>query len=111
VVSPLPARVDPVGATSGEIAVSLRDLTKRNPGASGLAVADLSLDVASGEIVALVGPSGCGKTTTLKMINRLVEPTAGTIEVLGRDQRSLPVHAPRSCWGPGCRWPWPPWLT
>jgi osmoprotectant transport system ATP-binding protein len=42
--------------------------------------------------VALVGPSGCGKTTTLKMINRLVEPTSGTIMVLGEDQRSLPAH-------------------
>jgi osmoprotectant transport system ATP-binding protein len=43
-------------------------------------------------VVALVGPSGCGKTTTLKMINRLVEPTSGTITVLGVDQRSLPAH-------------------
>ena len=56
------------------------------------AVTDLTLDVAEGEIVALVGPSGCGKTTTLKMINRLVEPTSGTIMVLGEDQRSLPAH-------------------
>jgi len=55
----------------------------------------LSLDVAAGELVAVVGPSGCGKTTTLKMINRLVEPTAGSIEVLGRDQRSVPVHVLR----------------
>jgi osmoprotectant transport system ATP-binding protein len=40
----------------------------------------------------LVGPSGCGKTTTLKMINRLVEPTRGVVEVLGRDVRSVARH-------------------
>ena len=42
--------------------------------------------------MALVGPSGCGKTTTLKMINRLVEPTSGTVWVEGTDIRTLPVH-------------------
>jgi osmoprotectant transport system ATP-binding protein len=40
----------------------------------------------------LVGPSGCGKTTTLKMINRLIEPTSGTITIGGVDARSLPAH-------------------
>jgi osmoprotectant transport system ATP-binding protein len=44
-----------------------------------VAVGDLSLEVGEGEICVLVGPSGCGKTTTLKMINRLVEPTGGRI--------------------------------
>ena len=43
-------------------------------------------------LVALVGPSGCGKTTTLKMINRLIEPTGGRIEVGGADVASSPVH-------------------
>jgi len=81
-----------MGAADGGIAVSIRDLTKRYPGAPGPAVQELSLDVAAGEVVALVGPSGCGKTTTLKMINRLIEPTSGTIQVLGRDQAALPVH-------------------
>src|SRR5437763_6143355 len=42
-------------------------------------VQGLSIDVADGEVCVLVGPSGCGKTTTLKMINRLVEPSAGRI--------------------------------
>ncbi len=56
------------------------------------AVRALSLTVAEGEFVCLVGPSGCGKTTTLKMINRLVEPTSGTIEVAGREIRSVPPH-------------------
>ena len=49
------------------------------------AVQSLNLDVERGELVCLVGPSGCGKSTTLKMINRLIEPTSGTIEIDGRD--------------------------
>ncbi|RII12460.1 Glycine betaine/carnitine/choline transport ATP-binding protein OpuCA [Streptomyces sp. YIM 130001] len=43
------------------------------------AVDDLSFEVAEGELVTLVGPSGCGKTTTMKMVNRLIEPTSGHI--------------------------------
>jgi osmoprotectant transport system ATP-binding protein len=50
-----------------------------------VAVHDLTLDVARGSLVTLVGPSGCGKTTTMKMVNRLVEPSAGHIHVDGRD--------------------------
>jgi osmoprotectant transport system ATP-binding protein len=50
-----------------------------------LAVDDLSLDVDAGEIAILVGPSGCGKTTVLRMINRLIEPTAGRIFLDGDD--------------------------
>ncbi|QIG44805.1 ABC transporter ATP-binding protein [Nocardioides anomalus] len=50
-----------------------------------VAVQELDLDVSAGELVVLVGPSGCGKSTTLKMINRLIEPTTGTIEIDGRD--------------------------
>lgn len=50
-----------------------------------VAVADLSLEVRPGEILCLVGPSGCGKSTTLRMVNRLVEPTSGTITVDGAD--------------------------
>jgi osmoprotectant transport system ATP-binding protein len=50
-----------------------------------LAVHELSLDVPAGEICVLVGPSGCGKTTTMRMVNRLIEPTAGRIFIDGRD--------------------------
>ena len=57
-----------------------------------VAVDDLSLSIADGEIVALVGSSGSGKTTTLRMINRLIEPSGGTITVDGRDVSSLPAH-------------------
>ena len=49
------------------------------------AVQQLDLEVGRGELVCLVGPSGCGKSTTLKMINRLIEPTTGTIEIDGQD--------------------------
>ncbi len=50
-----------------------------------VAVHDLSFEVGEGEIAVLVGPSGCGKTTTMRMINRLVEPSAGRILVNGKD--------------------------
>jgi osmoprotectant transport system ATP-binding protein len=83
------------GVTAGEpsdVALRLDDLTKVYPGAEAPAVAGLDLTIPLGEIVALVGPSGCGKTTTLKMINRLVEPTGGTVWLDGTDIRSLPVH-------------------
>ncbi|MFE3518337.1 ABC transporter ATP-binding protein [Streptomyces sp. NPDC059166] len=49
------------------------------------AVDDLSFEVAEGELVTLVGPSGCGKTTTMKMVNRLTEPTEGRIFLDGED--------------------------
>ncbi|MDN3025830.1 ATP-binding cassette domain-containing protein [Streptomyces sp. S.PB5] len=56
------------------------------------AVDELSLELAEGGITVLVGPSGCGKTTTLRMINRMVEPTSGTVSLRGRDIRE--VNAP-----------------
>jgi osmoprotectant transport system ATP-binding protein len=59
-------------------------------------VSDLSLDVQSGELMVFIGPSGCGKTTTLRMINRLEEPTGGTISIDGRDIESYdPVQLRR----------------
>ncbi|MCL6518126.1 ABC transporter ATP-binding protein [Alicyclobacillus sp.] len=61
-----------------------------------VAVDHLTLDVGRGELVALIGPSGCGKSTTLRMVNRLVEPTGGTILVDGRDNRAYhPVELRR----------------
>lgn len=72
--------------------ISLEHVGVTYPGTSSPAVDDLSLDVDEGEIVVLVGPSGCGKTTTLKTINRLVEPTTGTVLVDGTDVTAVPVH-------------------
>jgi osmoprotectant transport system ATP-binding protein len=57
-----------------------------------VAVDDLSVSIGEGEIVALVGSSGSGKTTTLRMINRLIEPSSGRITVDGRDVSTLPAH-------------------
>ncbi len=71
-----------------DVAIRLTNVTKEFEGASGAAVDDLSLDIDSGTIMALLGPSGCGKTTTLRMINRLIEPTSGTIEINGADVMS-----------------------
>ncbi|WP_299037703.1 ABC transporter ATP-binding protein [uncultured Pseudokineococcus sp.] len=70
-------------------AIDLVGVTKSYPGQGGAAVDRISLQIPAGEIVMLVGPSGCGKTTTLKMINRLIEPTSGTITIDGRDVLSL----------------------
>jgi len=70
-------------------AVRLRDVVKRFAGAAEAAVDGLSLDIPRGAIVALIGPSGCGKTTTLRMINRLIEPTSGRVEVEGRDTATV----------------------
>lgn len=60
-----------------------------------LAVAELSLTVNRGEVAVLVGPSGCGKTTTMRMINRLVDPSTGTITVAGRNVMETDVRALR----------------
>jgi osmoprotectant transport system ATP-binding protein len=54
-------------------------------------VNDVTMDIAPGELVVLLGTSGSGKTTLLKMVNRLVEPTSGTILVNGEDVQSLPA--------------------
>jgi len=65
--------------------VVLDSVSKVYPGQDAPAVDDVSFEVARGEMIALVGESGCGKTTTLKLINRLHEPTAGRILVDGQD--------------------------
>jgi osmoprotectant transport system ATP-binding protein len=71
--------------------ISFQDVTKRYPDGT-VAVDALSLEIRGGEITVLLGSSGCGKTTTLRMINRLIEPTLGRIEIDGRDVTAGPVH-------------------
>ncbi|WP_069162686.1 ABC transporter ATP-binding protein [Nocardia altamirensis] len=65
--------------------INLDSVVKHYRGQDKPAVERLDLEIEAGTIVAFVGPSGCGKTTTLKMINRLIEPTEGRIFIGGRD--------------------------
>lgn len=67
------------------IMIRLENVTKIYPKAQAPAVEDLNINVPKGETCVLIGPSGCGKTTTLKMINRLIEPTNGNIFVDGNN--------------------------
>ena len=64
-------------------------VSNRYPHEAADAVDDLSLHLEAGEICMLVGPSGCGKTTTMKMINKLIQPSSGTIHVDGRNIREV----------------------
>ncbi|MDQ4085703.1 MAG: ABC transporter ATP-binding protein [Actinomycetota bacterium] len=77
--------------------IELVEVTKRYSNQTRPAVDAVSLHVPAGEVVVLVGPSGCGKTTTMKMINRLIEPTSGKIlidgeNVIDRDADALRRH-------------------
>jgi osmoprotectant transport system ATP-binding protein len=75
-------------------AIRLQDVRKVYPDGTE-AVRGLSLDVATGELTVLVGPSGCGKSTILRMVNRLVEPTAGRIHLAGEDVTDVDPDALR----------------
>ena len=87
--APAPAAASPDGA---QPMIELQELTKRFPGSDRPAVDGLTLTVPRGEVVVFVGPSGCGKTTTLKMINRIVEPTGGAVVLDGVDTTQQPAH-------------------
>ncbi|MEZ6235429.1 MAG: ATP-binding cassette domain-containing protein [Phycisphaerales bacterium] len=71
--------------------IRLESVWKSFAGATPPAVRDVSLEVGAGETFVLLGASGCGKTTLLRMINRLIEPTRGRIEVDGQDVLAQPV--------------------
>ena len=82
---------------AGSARILLDGVTKRYDAKSAPAVDDITIEIPAGEIVMLVGPSGCGKTTTMKMINRLIEPTSGRIligdeDVTHRDPDQLRRH-------------------
>lgn len=62
-----------------------------------VALKNMNLEIRKGELVALIGPSGCGKTTTMRMINRLIEPTSGKVYIDGQDISQLdPVELRRN---------------
>jgi len=70
-------------------AIQFDRVSMKFPGAARLAVNEVSCEIEAGRLVVLLGPSGCGKTTLLKMVNRLYEPTAGTIYIDGQDVRRM----------------------
>ncbi|MBO0676268.1 ATP-binding cassette domain-containing protein [Mycolicibacterium sp. S2-37] len=80
---------DSATATPSGVRIELDHVSKIYPGASQPAVDDASLDIPAGEIVVFVGPSGCGKTTMMRMINRLSEPTSGSIRIGDQDALSI----------------------
>ena len=69
------------------MAIELRSLTRRF--GERVAVDELSLEIAAGELLVLVGGSGSGKTTTLRLVNRLIEPSSGSVWIDGVDTREL----------------------
>ncbi|MPZ74123.1 MAG: betaine/proline/choline family ABC transporter ATP-binding protein [Nitriliruptorales bacterium] len=68
--------------------ITFDGVTKRFPDGT-VGVDSLTMEIAAGEVVVLVGPSGCGKTTTMRMVNRMISPTGGTLTVNGRDVMSV----------------------
>ena len=72
---------DAVTKTQAGVPIILTDLTKHYPSQPEPAVDRVNMHIPAGELVVFVGPSGCGKTTTMRMINRLIEPTSGTIQI------------------------------
>lgn len=75
--------------TPGGVSIELEGVTKTYPGQRVSAVEDFSMHIEPGELVMFVGPSGCGKTTTMKMVNRIIEPTSGSIRIDGQDVLGL----------------------
>jgi osmoprotectant transport system ATP-binding protein len=69
--------------------IEFREVSKTYPGSSRPVVNDLSFEILEGEVCVLVGPSGCGKTTSMRMVNRLIEPTEGEILIDGEPNTSM----------------------
>ena len=81
-----------------DMAIRYRGVSKVYPDGT-TAVDNLDLDVPAGSLTVFVGPSGCGKTTSLRMLNRMVEPTSGVVEVNGQDVSSIPAAQLRRSMG------------
>ncbi|MBH0229432.1 ABC transporter ATP-binding protein [Halobacillus yeomjeoni] len=71
--------------------ITFNDVTKTYPDGT-TALKNINLEVQEGELLTLIGPSGCGKTTTMKMINRLIKPSEGTIKIHNKDIRDYNIH-------------------
>ena len=69
--------------------IEFRSVSKTYPGSARPVVNDLSFEVLDGEICVLVGPSGCGKTTSMRMVNRLIEPSSGQILIDGEPNTAM----------------------
>ncbi len=77
--------------------IEIRDLTKQFQGSVRPAVDHLEMSIPAGQVCVLIGPSGCGKTTTMRIINRMIEPDGGSVTVAGRDVMQVdPVELRRS---------------
>ncbi|HMT23947.1 MAG TPA: ABC transporter ATP-binding protein [Microthrixaceae bacterium] len=81
---------EPFGAS-----IEFRSVSKSFPGTAAPALTELTLRIEAGELMVLVGPSGCGKTTTLRLINRLIEPTSGAVLVDGAETTTHAVEVLR----------------
>jgi osmoprotectant transport system ATP-binding protein len=69
--------------------IRFENVSKQYAESASVAVNDLNLQINAGEICMLVGPSGCGKTTTMKMINKLIQPSSGKILIDGQDINTI----------------------
>src|SRR6478609_11710072 len=85
---PVPAFVGPLSVRLIAM-IRFDGVSKKYPDGT-VAVDDLSFEAPTGQITVLVGPSGCGKTTSLRMINRMIEPTDGTIWLDDQDTATVP---------------------
>jgi ATP-binding cassette subfamily B protein len=92
---------DPVSLPSGAHVgrVSFEDITFGYPGSDELVLDGFNLEIASGEVVALVGPTGCGKTTAAALLARLYDPTTGAVRIEGVDLRELSTDTVRAAVG------------
>jgi osmoprotectant transport system ATP-binding protein len=86
-IANLKSRISNHTTDEGDAFVRLRGVTYAPPGVTAPIIDALDLEVRRGETLVLLGESGCGKTTTLRLVNRLLEPTAGRVFVEGRDTR------------------------
>src|ERR1700704_6664597 len=84
-----PEIIEPDAAALADFAVALETRNLSRTVGDKLLVNDISVRVRQGEVLALVGPSGAGKSSFLRLINRLDEPTGGTVLVNGRDYRQI----------------------